>query len=369
MPFYLNQSNYSSIRQMYLAEQQYSILYKTIHGNVVKTKGIAFCLNIVLMIIGIFGNIISICIFLQKKSLRTKFNWYLLVVTVAKLIFCLTLFTDYVFTKFNSKAAFLHDLNKISSTIIDFILHTSDSCAALLTVYLSLDRLYAIKSPLKIKYFITNLHAKCLISVSLLSLILIIFFNNIICEYNVSGTVQVVYCTIICPTIINTIPLTIILVFNILLVHETVKYFRKKTVEKDAFNKDSRSAIVIQYYLKKSNTERIISSLNSMREFRSKKFTITQKSHCIVIILSDIWAVLTSLPYYLISSYFILFQTNVFEMETVVIIQFISSVFFNSNHCVNFFIYFCFYDYFRETLKALFLKLSIRENKSLVITI
>ena len=48
----------------------------------------------------------------------------------------------------------------------------------------------------------------------------------------------------------------------------------------------------------------------SMRKFSAKKFSIAQKSHCTVIILADIWSVFTSLPYYILNSYFILFQIN-----------------------------------------------------------
>ena len=51
-----------------------------------------------------------------------------------KLIFSLTLFIDYIFSKIYKDQKFLHDINETASKIIDFIVHTSDSCIAVLTV-------------------------------------------------------------------------------------------------------------------------------------------------------------------------------------------------------------------------------------------
>ena len=251
----------------------------------------------------------------------------------------------------------MHDLNKISKIIIDFLIHTSDSCVTILTMYLSLDRLYAIKFPLKIKNFITNLHAKTLISISLISLVLVMLLNFVICEFRVYGTLHVTYCVIICPTIINTIPLIILSVFNILLVQDRVSYFRKQ-IRKSIVDMNGRESIAM-FEFKDLSTRMSSVPEEQMRKFSIKKFTTTQKSHFILIILSDIWSVFTSLPYYLFNSYFILFQMNIFEIETLIILQIISSILFNLNHCVNFIIYFSFYKDFRDVLKNFFLKLII----------
>ena len=352
----LTENNMSQI-SMLLTPKQFFNLYKRLYESdevICRIKDAAFIINSILMIVGIFGNIVSFFVFLQEKLIECKFNCYLLVVTSIKLIFCITLFIDYLFSKIHSEKIFLHDLNNISRIMIDFLIHTSDSCVALLTVYLSLDRLYAVKFPLKIKAFITNLHAKYLISVSLISLISFMALNVIICENTIIDAIHITYCTIISPTIINIIPLIIILVINILLVEDRVSYYRKQ-FRKSIVDMNGRESITMFEF--KDFKQRASSVREeSMRKFSAKKFSIAQKSHCTVIILADIWSVLTSLPYYILNSYFILFQINIFEIETIIITQIIVSIFFNSNHCINFFIYFSFYDDFRDVLKNFFLK-------------
>jgi hypothetical protein len=120
-------------------------------------------INIFFMVFGIIANIISIAAFSQKNLRKRKFNWYLLILAIFELIFCLAVFADNIFMKISEKKIYLHALNKISGIIIDFTVHTTDSYTTVLTVLLSLDRLYAIRKPMKIKQFITNLHAKKLI--------------------------------------------------------------------------------------------------------------------------------------------------------------------------------------------------------------
>jgi hypothetical protein len=89
-----------------------------------------------------------------------------------------------------------------------------------------------------------------------------------------------------------------------------------------------------------------------------KKLTRSQKSHYTVIIATDIWSVLTSFPYYILNSY-LLFQLNFFNIETIIILQIISSVFFNSNPCISFFIHLCFNEEFREAILNLKLLLKL----------
>ena len=139
-----------------MTPQHFLNLYEKIYKHdkdIGKFKEVALVLSIIFMLIGIVDNSISIYAFLQKKLLENSFNWYLLIVTIFKLIFCTTLFTDYIFNKVYYEPIFLHDLNRYATVIIDYIIHTSDSCIALLTVFLSLDRLYAIRHPLKWRRF------------------------------------------------------------------------------------------------------------------------------------------------------------------------------------------------------------------------
>ena len=125
-----------------MTPQSFLNLYTKIYNfdkDIATIKAIAFILNICLLSIGILDNMISIFVLLQKKLRQHKFNWYLLVVGIFKQFFCITLFVDYLFSKFYKDPIFLHDFSEISSQIIDFTVHTSDSCIAVLTVsYLTL---------------------------------------------------------------------------------------------------------------------------------------------------------------------------------------------------------------------------------------
>ena len=42
------------------------------------------------------------------------------------------------------------------------------------------------------------------------------------------------------------------------------------------------------------------------------------RSHYMIVILTNTWSILTSLPYYLLNSFFILFHLNFFELETII---------------------------------------------------
>jgi hypothetical protein len=129
-------------------------------------------INIILLINGIFGNILSIYVYLQRRMRKHKFNCYLLLMAVFQLIFCIILSTDYLFRLFYVKPMFLHDLNVYINMAIDYSLHLADSYVTTLSLIMSIDRIYAIKNPTEINNFITYLHPKLLTSMSFFGLIL-----------------------------------------------------------------------------------------------------------------------------------------------------------------------------------------------------
>jgi hypothetical protein len=310
---------------------------------------ISYFIKAFLMSIGIMGNFINLFILAQKRFLRKKFNWYLLVSTIFELIFCLIIFIDYLFS-FNY-SHFLHEFNTISRIIIDFSVHTSDSCIGILTLFLSLDRLYAIKYPLDIKEYFTNLHAKLTIGLSLLILIILNILSYSLCEMNIFTDVHIVYCALVSPLIFNTIPLIIIFCINLILVYEIVIYYKKKQSNGgiNRSNHELVSTSIELIDLRKNET--------SIRKTMEKNLSLYQKSHYLVILVSALWSVLTSIPYYSFKSFFLLTESNIlktdFSDSEIYKIQIVSSIFFNFNHCINFFIYISFYDDFRQVLRNL----------------
>ncbi len=324
-------------------------------------QDIVFYTNICIMVIAIIGNIISINVFLKKNILKKRFNWYLLVSTILEIIFCTINMADYMFAIIQDQ--FLHDYNEISRIIIDFSVHTSDSCIGILTLFLSLDRLYAIKHPLDIKEYFTNLHAKLTIGLSLLILIILNILSYSLCEMNIFTDVHIVYCALVSPLIFNTIPLIIIFCINLILVYEIVIYYKKKqsNTRINRNNNNNENSVDIELTdLNKSKTfVKIRGSLNDQ-----KKLSKFQKSHFLVLLFTAICSILISILYYTLKSFSLSSDLKFFEghfdYSTVRITQIISSIFFNFNHCINFFIYLVFHREFREEILRVIKKLSFK---------
>ena len=314
----------------------------TINSDVKLVQLIASNTNLFLGLVGIVNNAICIGVFSQKKLLLRKFNIYLLVLTIIEIIFCTVLFTDYIFSKFNKQGIFLHDLNKYTRVFISFFAEFSDSCIGILTVILSLDLLYAIKYPLEINDFITHRHARFLIEISL---IILKTSSFILCEHHVDNDFHVVYCSFVSPIIFNAVPFITVLAFNSILVKEIISYYRKQAEMKKNLNEGE---ILLEIYDMKSTN-------SVVRKFCKKEENHSKKSHYIVILVTNIWAILTIIPYYSFNSCFSLMAidsfSRYFDSKTVIIGQMMASIFFNSNHCINFFIYLGFYDEFRDTLR------------------
>jgi hypothetical protein len=91
----------------------------------------------------------------------------------------------------------------------------------------------------------------------------------------------------------------------------------------------------------------------------SKKINNTKKTHYISIMVSDLWSICTCIPYFSSNYFFLLFQFNLlFDVNSIILIQIVSSIFYNSNHSFNFLIYFSFYQDYRSILINFFKKCS-----------
>ena len=158
-----------------------------------------------------------------------------------------------------------------------------------------------------------------------------------------------------------------IFVLNSILVCEIVKYYNH-IPNIDLL--DQRGSLSCNEQINHS-VKRSISSNNQ------KSISKTQKSHYFIIVAVSVWTVLTTMPYYLLNTYLLLLRIdlfeNHFESDAITIAQIISSVFFNSNHCINFLIYLFFHAHFKGLLCKIFSKSSLKristyknvENKEL----
>jgi hypothetical protein len=191
-------------------------------------------------------------------------NWYFLVLTIFEFIFCLIVLMDYGFTKIHHDQIFFHDLHDFSRVLFECTIHTSQSCASLITLLLSIDRLYVIKNPMLIKGFITQHHCKKLISISLLALILIKTSSFIFCEFSETNMSFIIR-TILTPLLLSTIPFIAVLVLNILLIKEIVKSYRQKRMQ---------SCIVVNY----DRTDTITDTTTKLLQTDQKKTSLNSNS-------------------------------------------------------------------------------------------
>ena len=227
------------------------------HEDVNSFSNTIFAVNFAIIIIGIFGNALSIYAYLQKLLRQLKFNWYLLVLAICELMFCLILAIDYFFCFFHRTRIFLHDLNLLANMTIDYLIHLIDSYVTILTLILSVDRLYAIKNLNELKSFFTNKHAKLLMMISLVSLTILKFPSLIICYMNVVKSFNIVFCSIISPTLFNMIPTIVILIVNSLLVCEILRYNKKIERERLSIITRKRSVDIDLKICRKNSHENI----------------------------------------------------------------------------------------------------------------
>ena len=318
-------------------------------GDMIELREISLRVNLVLIVIGIIGNLINIYVFCNKIMMKKRFNSYLLSRAIFELIFCLILFIDYILINFNDYKMFLHDLNIYSNIVIDFLVHTVDSYITYLSFVLSFDRLWAIKYPTEHKNSWTYLYPKSITLIVLLISILIKIPGVFAC--NDSGEkklLTIAFCTFISPLICNVIPSIAILVVNIALTIKMNRYYKNNQTRNSEQGHNSENR-------RDSNRENIESiALNSNK----KPLSSIKKSHYVVIIITSFWIELTTLPYYTLNYFNLLSHLNMHSLDIniklIAYIQVIVSIFFNSNRCVNFFIYFSYHIEFRNCIIAIF---------------
>lgn len=137
-----------------------------------KIDGIVARINLGSMLFGIIGNFICICVLGQKTILNKKFNWYLLMLAFADLIYSFIVFTNYIIVIINPERA-LYDLSKYTCYFTDYIFRSIDTFCVFLTLVLSIDRLYAITNPIKSKSFFTYRYPKQIALVGYLMLTIV----------------------------------------------------------------------------------------------------------------------------------------------------------------------------------------------------
>ena len=336
-------------------------------------KNVVGIINLVLLVLGVIGNSLCICVYSQKKMRKSRFNWYLLILAIFEFIFCFILSTDYLFQLLHQKNIQLRELNRLLEILISFSIHFIDSYIAIIILILSIDRYNAIKNQTKIKSFVTNLYAKRLVITIGIGLTFFKLIDYALCYKIVDRNFSLVYCGLISPIAFNIAPTTAILIVNLCLVKGLINYYRnlsKLPVNTKTFSNESKIITSNELKVTFINNKMKTSSV-SIQKVNTKPMKETHTSHYFIILSLSLWLVLSTIPF-TFNSYYFMFRLKTLSyndfkaesdefknkyidsMKKISNMQSITSIFFNSNHCVHFIVYFCYYSIFRKFLINIF---------------
>ena len=318
---------------------------------------------VIILTIGVPGNVCCIYVYLQKSMRKRKYNWYLLVLAIFELLFSLILSVDYLYKMLTEDSIFLHDLNVYTNMLIDYLIHLIDSYVTILTLILSIDRLNAINNIAVQKNYVTHQHAKFSVFITFSAILLLKIPILLLCYENTDRYLNIVSCTILSPLFFNLIPTISILVINSILVFRLIKFYRKLykgrisilASWKESIRESRRQSELDLQICRRNSNENI--EVNVYR-LAQEPLCRTQKAQFVVIFVTAMWSVIITLLYYPLSMFHLyLNRINIStRVKDFTKIQIISSMFFNLNHCIHFFIYFCFNFEFRKCLFKVFRK-------------
>ena len=127
-----------------------------------QTDNVVSKINLTLMCFGIVGNLMCMWVLAHKKLYQKRFNRYLLMLAFVEFFFCIIAFANYLTLNLNAEVnqgrgrRALYDLSVFTCYFTGFIVNILDELSVYFVLLMSIDRLQAIRCPIKIKLFITQ---------------------------------------------------------------------------------------------------------------------------------------------------------------------------------------------------------------------
>ena len=127
-----------------------------------QTDYIVSKINLTLMLFGIVGNLVCMWVLAHKKLYQKRFNRYLLILALVEFFFCIIAFANYLTLNLNAEVnqgrgrRALYDLSVFTCYFTGFIVNILDELSVYFVLLMSIDRLQAIRCPIKNKSFITQ---------------------------------------------------------------------------------------------------------------------------------------------------------------------------------------------------------------------
>ena len=119
-------------------------------------------INLSFMGFGILGNLACISVLFQATMLRKKFHLYLLALAFGDILYCIIVFCNYMIY-IGDPPNLLFDFSEITCYFTDYIVGSIDAFCVFITLVVSVDRLYAIIRPIRIRDFATYRYPRLIV--------------------------------------------------------------------------------------------------------------------------------------------------------------------------------------------------------------
>lgn len=298
---------------------------------------------------GFVLNSIAIYILSRKQLIKQNFNFYLFVLAVNELVFCIYRFLLY----FHNNYPIFSGITIIEEAILRVFNDYLDFNSIWVALLSSLDRYYAILFPLKIKSFITYRSSKLLLIathliVAILTLAghmpaLYLIKKNIETSYNIDNFDQIAVFSnisqnILTPIVLCLIPAIGIVWLNTLLAITLIRY-------------EKCNHGLLSYPIEQSVDDSTMSGIVNNRAISRR-----QRSYIFVLICLALLVVFCNLPFY------IMLGLHAFNLsENILYFVFTISLIVSASHCINTFIYIAFHNDFRCYFLRVFLKPCLKD--------
>ena len=358
--------------------------------------------------LGVFGNILTLVVLLQKKMRKTSTAQYLAALTLFDLIFIICSFinnVEYIYPQYTKDSVLNPFLNLIFYPLADFSSNTS----AYLILMFTIERYIAVAYPLHSLYWCRASKARKIIMLTILFTFLLTFptflENKIVYSWDAALNTtrpqlvdsqfypnfkmyKLIYFWLIA-VIVQFIPLTLLIILNFILLKYITTSMRNKNTTMGVKNNTANNATISQ-----ENETTTGASINLIKvtprggvnfevaqknakldeasKLKKRKQTNTdsQNKATILLIATVLVFLVCQLPMALLLIYETIFpirdKTNKTAIDIVLGLNNIANGLTAINASVNFILYSCFSEKFRQTFSSLFFR--TKKSPPIIIT-
>ena len=344
--------------------------------------------------LGVFGNILTLIVLLQKKMRKISTAQYLTVLTLFDLIFIICSFinnAEYIYPQYTKDSQVNPFLNLIFYPMADFASNTSPYLILMFTI----ERYIAVAYPLHSLYWCRASKARKIICFTILFTFVLTFptflENKIIFKWDPAFNAtrpqlvesgfypnfklyKSIYFWLIA-VIVQFIPLTLLMILNfILLKYITISMRNKNKNLRSNKNQDNETTTSInlnKVTLNNNNSSNTCTNIIEIKKPRKKQSNSDSQNKATILLIATVLVFLIcQLPMALLLIYETIFplrdKTNKTAIDIVLGLNNIANGLTAINASINFILYSCFSERFRQTFRSLFFR--AKKNQRIIIT-